>query len=112
MKPLLALAVSILLFASNFATGLAVAGAAHAADGHVAMDHAAHHGTSAPDGAAASSEATLCQIHCAAAAEVSAVHAQAFRLRWHWDGFRMGHGTRARGAAPEVAERPPRPVFV
>ncbi|RYH06370.1 hypothetical protein [Tropicimonas sp. IMCC6043] len=112
MKRLSALALFSLLFATFVATWLPFVETANAAERHAGHGQGDHGRMHVPAGDMHSDGAAICKLYCAAAAEVLTPQSAFFRVQWLWDGFLIGHGIAPQGTAPEVAERPPKPVFV
>lgn len=114
MKRFWVLALTILL--------VAMLGSAHVTHGEKAtagMDHAVMHGAEHRDEGFASDTrphqhrgSLNCQILCAAMAEPDVVRPVLHQSLWHLDVLVIGLGVLPNGAAPEVAERPPKQVFV
>lgn len=114
MKKLWVLALTILL--------VAIIGSAHlthAEEATAAADHAVMHGAEhRNEGFATDTRphqhrvSRNCQILCAAMAEPDVVRPVLRRSLWHVDILVLGLGVLPSGAAPEVAERPPKQVFV
>ena len=112
MKRLLAIALSILLFATLVAAPLSHGVTINAADRHVGGDWGGHMGLHGPEETTRHGGTVACQIYCAATVEFSVLRDHPLRLRWRWDGFVTARGIAPPGTVPEVDERPPRAVFV
>ncbi|WP_435258283.1 hypothetical protein ACSBLW_00415 [Thioclava sp. FR2] len=114
MKQLCVLALTILLVAMLGSARMTHAEKSAAAEDHMVMHSADQRSDRfAPDTWPLQDHGSLnCQVLCGAIAEVHSVRPVPRQMLWHHDVFVMGLGVLSTGIAPEVAERPPKKVFV
>ena len=112
MKRILAVILSILLLVTLVAAPPSLGAAANAAEPYMGTSQDSHGGMHNPDDPSHHSGPSACQIYCAAAFELSSTTHQPLQVRWQRDGYVIGRGIVSQGTAPEVADRPPKQLFV